>query len=66
MELAINRDTLPNDGQKIKWQTQKDIDNEIWKEGTFSEGDDLFCEGFNDTAIKWDLSWSVLHWETLK
>lgn len=64
-EIKIDRETLPNDGQKIKWQTQADIDNDNWKEGTFYEGDDIFCIGFEDSTDKWNLVWDVHHWEAL-
>lgn len=64
-EIKIDRSSLPEDNQRVKWQTQDDIDNGTWKEGTFSEGDDIFCVGFEDTADKWDLSWQVHHWEAL-
>jgi len=62
VEIKIDRSTLPKDGQKIKWQTQDDFDLNQWKEGQFCEGDDIFCEGFENIASKWDLSFSVLHW----
>jgi len=65
IEVKINRRTLPKDGQKIKWQTQDDFDNEVWKEGTFVSGDDIFCVGFEDTAKEWNCSWVVLHWEAI-
>lgn len=64
-EIKIDRRTLPNDRQKIRWQTQADINNETWKEGIFCESDDIFCVGFEDIADMWDLVWDVHHWEAL-
>ena len=40
MEIKLDRTTLPTDKQKIKWQTQQDVNKGTWKEGTFTEGDD--------------------------
>jgi hypothetical protein len=65
IEIKLDRQTLPNDGQKVKWQTTSDINNRSWKEGIFSEGDDLFCVGFEKTAHKWDTAWDVHFWEPL-
>lgn len=64
-EIKIDRNSLPEDGQRIKWQTKADIDSETWKEGTFCAGDDIFCEGFEGSADAWDLVWDVYHWEPL-
>jgi len=64
IEIKIDRSTLPNDGQKVRWQTQKEINNDnSWREGTFTEGDDNFSVGFEDTTSYWDLVWDVHHWE---
>jgi hypothetical protein len=38
VHVKLNRTTLPEDGQQIKFQTQ----NEDWHEGYFIGGDDLF------------------------
>lgn len=65
-EIQIDRTTLPPDGAKVKWQSQNDFDNDIWKEGTFCDGDDLFLVGFENSASKWDSSWDVLHWELIE
>jgi len=62
VEIKIDRKTLPKNGQKIKWQTYEDFNNNEWKEGVFSSGDDLFCVGFEFTPNDWDLSFKVLHW----
>ena len=62
IEIKIDRSTLPADGQKIKWQTYDDFNNQAWKEGTFNAGDDLFTVGFSDTAHDWNQSFGVLHW----
>lgn len=66
MEIEIDKLTLPSDGEKIVWQTEEDFENGTWKQGVFNSGDDLFLEGFEDTATKWDLSWNVLHWKPFK
>jgi hypothetical protein len=63
IEVKIDRTTLPEDGQRVTWQ--KVGEDEEWKEGTFCEGDDIFCVGFEDSASKWDLSWDVIHWKPL-
>ena len=65
-EIKIDRSTLPKDGERVKWQTYEDLCEEVWKEGIFSEGDDIFCIGFGDTAKDWNLSWQVQHWESLE
>jgi len=62
VEIKIDRSTLPNDGQRVKWQTYEDANKRIWKEGVFSAGEDCFCEGFDDVVRKWDLIWNVFHW----
>jgi hypothetical protein len=70
--IRIDKNTLPKDGQKVKWQTYQDFNNEVWKEGHYivndeSDGDDgLFSVGFENTTDNWDLSESVLHWEAIK
>lgn len=61
VEIEIDRTTLPQDGQKVRWQTHQDFNNEIWKEGVFCSGDDLFVS--NGAP---DLSFHVLHWEAGK
>jgi hypothetical protein len=62
IEVKIDRKTLPLDGQRIKWQTPKDQMLNRWKEGVFSQGDDLFLVGFNETSYDWDLADNVIHW----
>lgn len=64
IEIKIDKKTLPKDGQKVKWQTYHDINNEIWKEGTFNQKEGIFCVGFDDNADKWDLALQVHHWES--
>lgn len=66
IELKIDKNTLPSDKQKVKWQTQKDFDKNEWKQGTFCSGENLFCVGFGNSFSKWDLCWEVLHWQNLK
>ncbi len=65
IELKIDKKTLPKDGQKIEWQTQEDFDNDVWQQGHFSSGDDVFCIGFEDKVKKWDLSWNIIQWRAL-
>ena len=67
IEIKIDKSSLPKDGQKVRWQTQKDYNKEVWKEGIFSagNGDDLFCVGFEDKVEKWDMAFDVLHWQLL-
>lgn len=62
IEIKIDRSTLPADGQEVEWQTQNDIDNNTWKQGTFSAGEDLFCVGFEDSCSSWNQSFDVHHW----
>ncbi len=64
-EIKIDKTTLPNDGQKVKWKTYDDINNETWKEGIFDEQEGMFCVGFNDTTDRWDTIFDVHHWEEL-
>lgn len=52
--LKIDRSTLPNDGQAIRFQTP----NEEWFTGYFVEGDDLFW--INES--KWFNVWDVMCW----
>ncbi len=66
IEIKIDRSTLPADGQKIEWQTYDDINNDTWQQGTFCEGDDLFCVGFEDTCSNWDQSFNVFHWRAIE
>jgi hypothetical protein len=61
VEIKIDRTSLPKDGQKIKWQTQIDLDFGLWKYGKFSEGDNLFVK----SSSYWDLTYMVLHWVEL-
>lgn len=65
-EIKLDRTTLPKNGQKVKWQTQEDIDTLSHKEGIFIEGDDIFCVGFEEEIDEWDSAWLVLYWEEIK
>ncbi len=58
IEIRIDPSTLPEDGQKIKWQTRVDFNRDIWKEGVFSSGDDHFVVD----SKQWNLVSEVLHW----
>lgn len=68
MEIKIDRTTLPAHGQKVRWQTHNDFDNNRWQQGIFTQQDDsdgIFCVGFNDTVLQWNSSWDVIYWEPL-
>lgn len=65
IELKIDRTTLPEDVQSIKWQTHKDFQTGKWKYGRFKSRDDLFCVGFIDLVDFWNFSWEVFHWKAL-
>lgn len=72
-EIKIDRKSLPNDGQKVKWQTFPDYNNDVWKEGVFAfddeeneEDDGMFLVGFGPTHSYWDLSYKVHHWQPLE
>lgn len=53
--LKLDRSTLPNDGQRISFQTQ----NEEWHEGYFVSGDDLFW--INES--KWYPAFDIVSWK---
>lgn len=67
MEIKIDRTTLPADGQKVRWQTHSDFDNNTWQQGVFSQQDEsgIFCVGFKNTVSKFNSSWDVIYWEPL-
>jgi len=65
-KIKIDHSTLPADGQKVEWQTYQEDGTENWKQGTFVEGDDLFCVGFSDTHKDFNQAWDVYHWRPLE
>lgn len=65
VDILINRDTLPNDNQLIRWQTQQNFNNNTWKVGRFNSTDELFTEGFETTSSNWDMSRDVLRWQSI-
>lgn len=67
IEIKIDPRTLPKDGQKVRWQTQDDIDEREFKEGEYSEPDGLFL--YNqiepEEFSNWDTVYDVHHWELI-
>jgi hypothetical protein len=57
VEIKIDRATLPDDGQRVRFQTQ----DESWHEGYFVQGDDLFWINEN----KWHPAFDILRWQYL-
>lgn len=55
-ELTVDKDTLPKDNQRIKFEIY-----DHWYEGVFISGDDLF---FINKG-KWFNSWEVIRWYPL-
>jgi len=52
--IKIDRDTLPEDGRKVKWQSKEFGRISDWKEGVVTSGDDLLCVGFRENQSEWD------------
>lgn len=63
--IEIDRSTLPEDGQKVEWQTYDEDGTDLWQQGIFVDEDDLFCVGFSDTHKKFTQAWDVHHWRQL-
>lgn len=57
VEIKIDRSTLPQDGQHIRFKTDK----EEWHEGYFVAGDDIFSV----TDDVWFFVWYVHEWEAI-
>lgn len=61
IQIKLDKATLPNPDQKVKWQTYRDHFNEQWKFGVYSEEDSFFVTFDN----KWDSAFNVMHWEEI-
>lgn len=69
IEIKIDKSTLPEDGQRVRWQTHDDFNKDIWKEGKYSDDDGygLFLYNIREdgSTSDWDLMWNVMHWELI-
>ena len=53
MEVKLDVNTLPKDGQKIKWQTHSEAGTDKWNEGTRQQ------TGRNETLPRKRHQWQV-------
>jgi len=61
MKVQLDMNTLPSDGEKIKWQTHKEASTDLWHEGTYSD-EGLFVKGFENTSDGWNIAFDVIEW----
>ena len=58
-EIKIDKSTLPKDGSRVRFKTDK---GDVF-EGYFTGGDNIFQVGYEDSAKEWFFSWYVSEWE---
>lgn len=73
-KIELDKNTLPKDGQHVKWLVWINDVEAIWKEGEYLAKEQLFIRGpFNGSYSSsltisdedFDSAWHVLRWEAV-